>query len=201
MYKPTITPQEIDQMDLAVFPGKITVITKKDRAYKHAIKHLSEQRFIGFDTETKPVFTPHAHRCSTALLQLSSEKEAFLFRLQELGLPDELAAILADPDITKIGAAVHDDILGLQRYTKFEPKRFVDLQRIGERYGIQDKSVKKMSAIILEKHVSKSQQCSNWEAETLSEAQQMYAAIDAWICVVMYKKLLASPYAKIDETE
>ena len=106
MYKPTITPEEIAQMELAVFPGKITVITKKDRTYKRAIKHLSEQRFIGFDTETKPVFVPHARRSSTALLQLSSEKEAFLFRLQEVGLPDDLAAILADPDITKIGAAV-----------------------------------------------------------------------------------------------
>ena len=193
MYKSTITPEEIAEMNLAVFPGKITVITKKDRNYKRAIKHLSEQRFIGFDTETRPVFVPNARRCSTALLQLSSESEAFLFRLQELGLPDDLAAILADPDITKIGAAVTDDIRGLQRYNHFEPSRFVDLQHIGSRYGIEDKSVKKMSAIILSLHVSKAQQCSNWEAETLSEAQQMYAAIDAWICVKMYKKLLASP--------
>ena len=50
-----------------------------------------------------------------------------------------------------------------------------------------------MSAIILKSKVSKAQQCSNWEADPLSEAQCLYAATDAWICVKMYKALLAAP--------
>ena len=50
-----------------------------------------------------------------------------------------------------------------------------------------------MAAIILGRKVSKAQQCSNWEADPLSEAQQLYAATDAWICVMMYKALLATP--------
>ena len=49
-----------------------------------------------------------------------------------------------------------------------------------------------MAAIILGGKVSKTQQCSNWEADILSDAQQLYAATDAWICVKMYKALLAS---------
>ncbi|MBQ0025588.1 MAG: 3'-5' exonuclease domain-containing protein 2 [Bacteroidales bacterium] len=191
-YKPSILPEDIEPMELAVFPGKIKVITKEGRDYKHAIKHLKEQRFIGFDTETKPTFQPHMPRPHTALLQLSSESEAFLFRLHDLGLPDDLAAIMADPYITKIGAAVGDDIRGLQYYNRFEAQRFMDLQRLGEEYGIQDKSVRKMSAIILGLKVSKAQQCSNWEAGELSDAQQQYAATDAWICLRMYKALLAS---------
>lgn len=196
MYKPSITPEEIESLDLAVFPGKIKVITKEGRDYKHAIKHLNEQRFIGFDTETKPVFQPHQPRPHTALLQLSSESEAFLFRLHSLGLPQDLADILADPYITKIGAAVGEDIRGLQYYRQFEAKRFMDLQRMGEDYGISDKSVRKMSAIILKLKVSKKEQCSNWEAKELSASQQQYAATDAWICEKMYKALLASPRVK-----
>ena len=193
MYSPTITPEEIEKLPLAVFPGKIRVITKEGRDFKKAIKHLSEQRMIGFDTETKPVFQAHAPRHHTALLQLSSETEAFLFRLDRMGLPFELAEILANPFITKIGAAVGEDIHGLQYHCPFTAGRFIDLQPMGEKYGIQEKSVRKMSAIVLGLKVSKAQQCSNWEASKLSDAQQQYAATDAWICLKMYKALLASP--------
>ena len=100
---------------------------------------------------------------------------------------------MASPYITKIGAAVGEDIHGLQHYCRFEAQRFLDLQSFGERFGIKEKSVRKMAAIILGRKVSKAQQCSNWEADPLSEAQQLYAATDAWICVMMYKALLATP--------
>jgi ribonuclease D len=65
----------------------------------------------------------------------------------------------------------------------------VDLQKLAGEYGIEEKSVRKMAAIILGKRVSKSQQLSNWESAQLSEAQLKYAAIDAWVCLEMYKKL------------
>ena len=65
----------------------------------------------------------------------------------------------------------------------------MDLQSIVSEYGIVDKSVRKMSAIILGKKVSKTQQLSNWEAQQLSGAQLKYAAIDAWVCREMYLKL------------
>ena len=192
MFQETITPEEIELLDLAAFPGRIYVISQPGPDLDHAVEHLSSQRLIGFDTETKPIFQAHQPRNHTALLQLSSETEAFLFRLHDLGLPQAVADIMADPYITKIGAAVHDDIRGLQHYCPFEPHRFMDLQSFGEEYGIKEKSVRKMAAIILGCKVSKAQQCSNWEADPLSEAQQLYAATDAWICVMMYKALLAS---------
>jgi ribonuclease D len=193
MFRETITPEEIEQLELAAFPGRISVITGPGPELDHAVAHLGAQRIIGFDTETKPVFQAGQPRHYTALLQLSSETEAFLFRLHELGLPQEIADLMADPGITKIGAAVGEDIHGLQHYRHFEPHRFMDLQPFGERYGIKEKSVRKMAAIILGRKVSKAQQCSNWEADPLSDAQLLYAATDAWICVRMYKALLAAP--------
>ncbi len=68
----------------------------------------------------------------------------------------------------------------------------MDLQKIVWEWGIRDKSVKKMAGLILGVRISKSQQLSNWEAETLNEFQQKYAATDAWICREMYLKLLES---------
>ena len=60
----------------------------------------------------------------------------------------------------------------------------MDLQKIAYEWGIRDKSVKKLAANILGVRISKSQQLSNWEADELSAAQQMYAATDAWVCAV-----------------
>ena len=68
----------------------------------------------------------------------------------------------------------------------------MDLQKIGWEWGIRDKAVKKMAAIILGIRISKTQQLSNWEADKLSESQCRYAATDAWVCREMYLKLLAS---------
>ena len=193
-FRESITPEEIEQLELISFPGRIEVITEEGPAFDAAVRDLAACRMIGFDTETKPVFQPHAPRCPTALLQLSSEETAYLFRLHTLGLPKPLANILASKTITKVGAAVNDDVRGLQHFTYFEPARFMDLQRFAELYGIKDKSVKKLTAIILSRRVSKAQQLSNWEAATLSWPQQLYAATDAWICLVMYKALLASQF-------
>ena len=188
-----LTAEEIDNLEMSAFNGRITVISKLGKEFDSAIRDLNNSRIIGFDTETKPVFQANAHHGMTALLQLSNETNAYLFRLNTLGLPQELADILSSDCITKVGAAVHDDIRGLQKYLPFEPSRFMDLQQFAEEYGIKDKSVKKLAAIILKTKVSKSQQLSNWEAVKLSEAQQLYAATDAWICLQMYKALLVSP--------
>ncbi len=189
MYRISISPEEIEKYELAAFPGEIQVIDSEDAAFRSAVSFLRRQKVLGFDTETRPVFSPDQPRHSVALLQLSGPGKAFLFRVQKLGLPQSLRDVLSDGDILKIGAAVGDDVRGLQKVQDFEARGFVDLQKIVWQYGIRDKSVKKMSAIILGVRISKTQQLSNWEAETLSEPQCRYAATDAWVCREMYFRL------------
>ena len=186
-----IKTEQIEKLQPIEFNGNITVVEDVGSVFSDAIKYLSSQFVIGFDTETKPCFIPHVPRNKMAILQLSGHDRAFIFRLQQLGVPKELAELLSNPKILKIGAAVRDDIRGLQEYNKFQPQGFVDLQDIAEDFGIEDKSVRKMAAIILERKVSKSQQLSNWESSKLSDAQLRYAAIDAWVCREMYDALRA----------
>ena len=50
-------------------------------------------------------------------------------------------------------------------------------------------SLQKIYAILFNRKISKSQRLSNWEANTLKESQKMYAAIDAWACLKIYKHL------------
>ena len=160
--------------------------------FNRAVNYLRRQKILGFDTETRPCFSPDQPRYGVALLQLSGPEKAYLFRVNNLGMHRRLCSLLSDEKIVKVGAAVTDDIRGLQKRHDFVPRSFVDLQRIVGDYGIKDKSVKKMTAIILGFRISKTQQLSNWEAEVLSESQAMYAATDAWVCREMYLKLLAS---------
>ena len=194
MFQISISPEEISALELASFPGEIVLVDREGEELDKAVRYLKRQQVLGFDTETRPVFAPGQHHNSTgtALLQLSGGGKAFLFRLKKIGLPRPLAAILANPNIVKVGAATLDDVRGLQKITPFSPRGFVDLQSIVNEYGIRDKSVKKMTAIILGVKISKAQQLSNWEADRLSESQQRYAATDAWVCREMYLKLLAS---------
>lgn len=195
-YKETITPEELEKLPVAEFDGEIFLVEGQNETYQMAIEYLGKQKIIGFDTETKPSFTANTKRNSVALLQLSGRDKAFIFRLHALGLPMELAAILSSSKVIKVGAAVNDDIKGLQRISKFTPKAFVDLQSIAANWGVLEKSVRKMAAIIIGVRVSKSQQLSNWESSELSNAQLNYAAIDAWICQKMYLKLLSTPKPK-----
>ena len=189
-YPSSISSEELLELPVANFDGPISVIDNtEDPSYAEAIEYLSAQQVIGFDTETRPTFTSGSPHHKVALLQLSGADKAFLFRLQHTGIPAPLQNILCSDKIAKVGAAVRDDIRGLQAYAHFQPRNFVDLQSLTAQWGITEKSVRKMSAIILGLRVSKAQQLSNWEAPRLSGAQIKYAAIVACICREMYVKL------------
>lgn len=190
MFKESVTPQEIEKLEYASFPGKIYVIDSVGAEFNRAIAYLRAQKVIGFDTETRPTFTPGQPQYGVALLQLSGPDRAYLFRVKTMGMHRRLCNLMGSDKVLKVGAAIHDDIRGLQRLHSFEPAGFVDLQKIVCEWGIRDKSVKKMAAIIMGIRISKTQQLSNWEAERLSDAQCLYAATDAWVCREMYLRLM-----------
>lgn len=189
MFLESITNEELDKLELASFTGQIFIIDTVGPEFDRAVNYLRRQRIIGFDTETRPCFSPDQPRYGVSLLQLSGPDKAYLFRIKSIGMHRRLCNLMANEDVLKVGAAIHDDIRGLQKYRDFKPESFIDLQRVVPTFGIKDKSVKKMAAIILGIKISKSQQLSNWEAEELSEAQAKYAATDAWVCREMYLKL------------
>ncbi len=114
MFKITISPEELEKLEPAGFQGQIHVISHPGIEFSRALAYLKKQSVIGFDTETKPVFSPGQHSNGVALLQLSGPDQAFLFRIQKLGLRNRICAILANPNIIKVGAAALDDVRGLQ---------------------------------------------------------------------------------------
>lgn len=171
------------------FEGRVLVVDSEE-TMAQAEKILVGQPIIGFDTETRPAFTK-GQRYSLALLQLATESAAVLFRVQMCGLSPAIISLMQDPKVLKIGAAIRDDIRALNRVAPFAAAGFIDLQSIVGRWGIEELSVRKMAAIVLNFKVSKAQRLSNWEATKLTAAQADYAAMDAWVCREIYIQLNA----------
>ncbi|MBN2893771.1 MAG: 3'-5' exonuclease domain-containing protein 2 [Bacteroidales bacterium] len=190
MYKPKISEEELKELEPLQFEGPIHLITSDDQI-ADAIAILNKSECIGFDTETKPTFTKNTKN-SVSLLQLSTEKEAFLFRLHYLSDFEPIFSLLSDPKILKVGVAVDGDLRDLLQLKKFRATNFVELQSYVKNFKIENISLKKLGAIVLNGKISKRQQRSNWELNTLSEAQLRYAATDAWASLMIYKKLKSS---------
>ena len=184
----TIDKKEIAELPRAFFPGRIYVIYTESEARK-AVDYLNTQTLIGVDTETRPSFKKGSTN-KVALLQISTVDTCFLFRLNSIGLPDFLEAFLQN-DILKIGLSLKDDFNMLRRRNEKDPREgnWIELQEYVPKFGIKELSLQKIYAILFREKISKSQRLSNWEAETLTEAQQMYAATDAWACVRIYQRL------------
>ena len=184
----TIDKKEIAELPRASFPGRIYVIFSEAEA-KKAVDYLNTQTLIGVDTETRPSFKKGSTN-KVALLQISTVDTCFLFRLNNIGLPDFLEEFLQN-DILKIGLSLKDDFNMLRRRNKKDPRegKWIELQDYVPKFGIKELSLQKIYAILFHEKISKSQRLSNWEAETLTEAQQLYAATDAWACVRIYQKL------------
>lgn len=177
----------IPNMPQVVFNGRIVVVNTEVEAYK-AICSLKTCDIVGFDTETRPSFKRSVIN-NTALLQLSSDDTAFLFRLNIIGMPDFICDYLADSSALKVGISLKDDFNSLMHRKRINPKGFVDLQDYAGQMGIEEKGLQRMYALLFGQRISKGQRLSNWEAEILSEGQCCYAAIDAWACTVIYRYL------------
>jgi ribonuclease D len=183
-FKKTITDEELSELPLSAFEGKIHLVEKVEELTA-AVNYLKKQPILGFDTETRPAFKKgQSHQ--VALLQLSTADQAFLFRTNLIGLSPGLIKILSSPSILKIGVAIRDDIKILQKVAPFKAGGFVELQDMVKLFGIENFSLKKLAAIVHGVRISKSQRLTNWEATALTEQQQIYAATDAWIAYEIY---------------
>ena len=184
----SISNEDVSQLPAAQFEGEIVTV-QTPQALASACDYLAKCTILGFDTETRPSFTAGVTN-KVSLLQLFGGEKCFLIRLNRVQMSKQLTDILHNPNIIKVGAAVKNDIVVLNKLRHFTAGGFVDLQEIVGNYGIDDKSLRKISGIVLGKKVSKAQRLSNWEANTLTPQQKLYAATDAWVCVEIYKHLL-----------
>lgn len=187
-YRKIITKEEISTLELDKYTGEIVMVETKS-ALEKACEEIQRCNIIGIDTETKPSFKKGVIN-SVALLQIATDKKAYIIRLKMVEMSEELAAIFSNKEIVKVGIAVRDDLKDLKKIRSFKEENVVDLNVLAPKLGFESIGAKKLSALVLGIRISKRQQVSNWESIALTQAQIDYAATDAWICREIYLRLI-----------
>ena len=178
---------KISTLPRVLFKGRIVVVLTERDADK-AVRYLLSQPILGVDTETRPSFKKgETHQ--VALLQVSSYDVCFLFRLNQLGMSPSVKRLLEDTRVPKIGLSLRDDLLSLHKLADFNAGYFIDLQDHMREIGVEDLSLQKLYANFFAQKISKREQLTNWEADILQDKQKLYAATDAWSCIMLYEEL------------
>jgi hypothetical protein len=138
---------------------------------------LKQQRpsVLGFDIEWKPFFSKTGKQNKASLLQLSSNDDVLLIQLFQVSVSNGLREVLGDECIKKVGVGIVADAVKMLGDWGVIVNGLVNLG--------QGKSLAKVAFAATEIRLSKHKKIclSNWENKTLTNAQIIYAALDAWV--------------------
>lgn len=183
-----ISKEYINSLPIIRFDGNVVMVTSEQQA-EDVLKHLMEETWVGFDTESKPSFTKGTSY-PVSLVQFSTQDTAYLFQLKKTGFSDKLVELLENKQIKKIGVGIKADIVKLQEQRLFIAGGFVDLSELAAAKGIIQVGVRGLTARYLRHRLPKTAQKTNWARSKLTMKQQIYAASDAWICLKIYPLIL-----------
>ena len=85
IYPPTISKEAVNELPVLSYTDRrIEVITTLPKLHE-AIEVLKQEKWVGFDTETKPSFVKGVKN-KVALVQLSTPQVCYLIRVNKLGV-------------------------------------------------------------------------------------------------------------------
>jgi ribonuclease D len=168
------------------------VVIVRDKNMENACKLIKRQRFVGYDTESKPVFKKGQPPNRIALIQIATRQKCFLFQIRQLKNISPLLELLKCNEIRKIGVGVKHDNTQLFRNFGCKVANVVELNEIFQEMGNKNTiGSKQLVARVLKKNLEKKQKISlsNWEINPLSQQQIRYASDDAFSALEVFLKL------------
>jgi len=188
-FEHTISKDAVNSLPVENYSGEIVVVNNLQQLDK-CLSELYNEKIVGIDTETRPNFKKGAAPNKVTLLQIATDRNACLIRLNKTGMPDTLLHFLEDNSILKVGLSLKDDLHAIRIVSNIQDtSSLIDLQTVVKSFGIEEQSLQKIYAIVFGKKISKRQRLTNWEAPELTLLQQKYAALDAYACLKIYKEL------------
>ncbi|MDO9194067.1 MAG: 3'-5' exonuclease [Undibacterium sp.] len=147
---------------------------------------------LGFDTESKPTFFKGQHSDGPHLIQLATDTQVFLFPIGQTTNVDAVKAVLESGQILKVGFGLGDDNKRLQAKLGIAPDNVLDLSRAMRESKQREMGAKAAVAKYFGMKLQKSKKTStsNWAVAALSERQMQYAADDAQVALLVYRKWL-----------
>jgi ribonuclease D len=179
--------EAFERLDL----NQIHWVTEAEQA-EQAWALLRQEKVLGFDTESKPTFVRHQSSEGPHVVQLATSAAGYVFSLRDTYCIRRVGELLANPDILKVGFGLGDDRKRITAKLQIEPAGVMDLNQVfHERGWRRDMGVKAAVAVTYGRRFIKSKKAatSNWSAQTLSAAQLVYAANDAWAALRVYQAL------------
>ncbi len=161
---------------------------------ERALAALQVADALGFDTESKPIFFKGQQSNGPHLIQLATDSEVFLFPVVAAGHTTAvIKAVLESPQILKVGFGLSDDHKRLHAKLGVTPQHVLDLSRALREKGHGDLGAKSAVAQYFGMRLQKSKKVStsNWAASPLNERQIKYAADDAHVALLVYRRWLA----------
>lgn len=191
------SPQTLPIVDLPLYQGiDIADVTLVDSpaAAAAACRALLAETVLGFDTEAKPTFAKGEVSTGPHLVQLATERRAYLFPVNASLDREGLREILESTRILKVGFGLGSDLAQLSARLGIEAQAVLDLSRAlpGDKPK-QTMGAKTAVARYLGRRMQKSKRIttSNWSHPRLNERQMLYAADDAQVALRIYHLALA----------
>lgn len=164
--------------------------------FQEAQREILSWPHLGFDTESKPTFRVGEVSTGPHLIQFATPERAYLFKVGMDGCIEAAKAILESDRVLKVGFGLSSDRSRLRTRLGIELRHFIDLGTTLRYHGKKGQvGLRGAVAAVLEARVSKSRSVStsNWANRTLTDAQRVYAANDAYAALRVFLALGDGP--------
>ena len=182
-----ISKEDISELPLFKYQGPISIVNSNSELIS-ALKKITKNKILGFDTESKPSFKKGIINLPS-IIQLATHDTVFIFQVEAIGGINKLIPLFTNQKIKKVGVAISDDLKRLKKIESFIEKGFIEITSITRKRNIQNRGLRGLAALLLDYRISKGAQTSNWSNKVLTETQVSYAATDAWVSREIYMKL------------
>lgn len=168
------------------------IMPETAEAFSQAKDELLGWPQVGFDTESKPTFKVGELSTGPHLIQFASPEKAYLFKVDSDGCREAVSAVLQSDRVLKVGFGLSTDRSRLRNRLGVEMQYFIDLGTTLRYQGKKGQvGLRGAVAAVLGMRVSKSRSVStsNWSNRSLTDAQRLYAANDAYAALRVFLAL------------
>ncbi|RLN29260.1 hypothetical protein C2845_PM05G22560 [Panicum miliaceum] len=211
-YVNSLVPEKVfcgsDYLDLKKLDVQEIVWVDEINGLLNATSCIEACKIVGMDCEWRPNFEKYSKPSKVSIIQIASDKIAFIFDLIKLYEDDPkvldscFRRIMCSSNILKLGFDIQCDLHQLaQSYGELECfqsyEMLLDMQKLfkGVNGGLSG-----LSKEILGASLNKTRRNSNWEQRPLSQKQKEYAALDAVVLVhIFHEHIRRQPQFGVSE--